>query len=292
MLLAMQEPRDIPRRRLDFAFDPATIPHDFYAGDSALSLVPVALSLVFPEGERFFVESVMHFRDAIDADPELRERVAGFASQEGMHSKEHAAFNAMLRGPEREVAQELEREVKLLLREGARTHSAAGRLAVTCALEHFTAIMTEQLLTNDRLREAWHPSVRGLWLWHALEETEHKSVAFDVYQHVDGSYRRRVAVMLLTTVFFVGVISRAHFRLLRAHRGRTDLRGAARTFAHYWLYPGFFSRLVPGYLRYFRPGFHPDQHDASALVREWRERLFGREGMLSERLTPEPARAA
>lgn len=205
-------PRDIPRRSPDFVFEPESIPAGFYASDPMLSLVPAALSLVFPEGERFFVESVVRFKDEI-SDPELRQRIADFAAQEGKHSNAHLAFNAMLRAQGLEVFPELERQVKFLLRRGALTHSPAGRLAITCALEHFTAVMAEQLLTNADLREAFHPAVRGLWLWHALEETEHKSVAFDVYEQVDGSYARRAAVMLTTTLFFVGFIALAHRRL-------------------------------------------------------------------------------
>lgn len=272
--------RAIPRRRLDFEFDPGAIPPAFYADDPMLSLVPAALSLVFPEGERFFVESVVHYRDEI-SDPELRRRIADFAAQEGMHSKAHLALNSMLRAQGLEVFEDLERQVKFLLRRGARTHSPAGRLAITCALEHFTAVMAEQLLENPELREAFHPAVRGLWLWHALEETEHKSVAFDVYERVDGSYPRRVAVMLTTTVFFVGFTAIAHYQLRQARGSGRDVGAFARTFAHYWLAPGHFRKLLPGYLRYFAPGFHPDQHDTSALVREWRERLFGVDGTLT-----------
>ncbi|MCE7889069.1 MAG: metal-dependent hydrolase [Sorangiineae bacterium PRO1] len=274
-------PRDIPRRSPDFVFEPESIPAGFYAGDPMLSLVPAALSLVFPEGERFFVESVVRYKDEI-SDPELRQRIADFAAQEGKHSNAHLAFNAMLRAQGLEVFPELERQVKFLLRRGALTHSPAGRLAITCALEHFTAVMAEQLLTNADLREAFHPAVRGLWLWHALEETEHKSVAFDVYEQVDGSYARRAAVMLTTTLFFVGFIALAHRRLRQARGRARDLGAFARTFGHFWLTPGHFRRLLPGYLRYFAPGFHPDGRDASALVREWRERLFGPDGMLRE----------
>jgi predicted metal-dependent hydrolase len=239
--------------------------------------------MVFPEGERFFVDSVMQFRSSID-DEVLLGRIADFASQEGMHSKEHLALNAIVRRAAPAACEQLERSVKLLLRRGSRTHSAAGRLAVTSALEHFTAIMAEQLLAESAQRDDFHPAVRGLWLWHALEETEHKSVAFEVYQRVDGSYWRRVLVMLTTTLFFFGIISVAHFRMLREQRGSRDFRGLLRTFDHFWIRPGYFRRLIPGYLRYFSPSFHPDRHDTRDLVLDWRERLFGADGSLSERL--------
>lgn len=273
--------RDIPRRRL--AFDLAGVPARFYAKDPVLSLVPTALSLVFPEGERFFVESVKRFADRIE-DPELAARVADFAAQEGMHSNAHLGLNAVLGADAPEVFDRLERRVKLLLRRGARTHSAESRLAVTCALEHFTAVMAEQLLTDAELRAEFDPAVRGLWLWHALEELEHKSVAFDVYQTVDGSYARRVRVMALATIFFVGFTALANHRLRRARGLGPTPSGVLRTWRHFWLSPGYFRKLLPGYLRYYQPGFHPDQHDTSELVRAWRERLFGDRGLLAAEL--------
>lgn len=269
----------IPRRRVAFAFDAATAPRDFYAGDPVLSSLMAALSLLFPEGERFFVESVVHFEDRID-DPDLARTIRDFAAQEGMHSKAHVAFNALVEAQGHRVVAELERGVRRLLRRGRRVHSPEGRLAVTCALEHFTAILAEQLLGDERHRAALDAAVRDLWLWHALEETEHKAVAFDVYRRVDGSWSRRARVMLLTTVMFVGFASYCHARLL-AERGLLgDVRGLVRATSYLWIRPGLFRKLVPAYLDYFRPGFHPHDRDSSALVAAWRERLFGPAGTL------------
>lgn len=277
---------DIPRRRLDLTFDPEAVPRDFYAKDPALTLILAALSVVFPEGERFFVDSVMHYRDRID-DPALREAIKGFAGQEGMHAKEHAAFNVMLRAQGLGVAEDLERGVRKLLRRSRHTHSPAGRLAVTCALEHFTAMLAEQLLTDEPHREAFDPSVRPLWVWHALEESEHKAVAFDVYQAVDGSYARRAFVMATTTLFFFGFITYGYVRLLAARGMLGDVRGMLRAFDYLWLRRGLFRRLIPAYLAYFRPSFHPDDRDTTALLATWRERLFGPEGLLRRELVPD-----
>jgi uncharacterized protein len=269
---------EIPRRKLDFEFDPGRLPLDFYAGDPALSLVMTALSIVFPEGERFFVDSVMHYRDRAFC-PDLSAAIKGFAAQEGMHSRAHAAFNAMARSQGLAVAEDLERRVRKLLRFRRKTAPAAARLAVTCALEHFTAILAEQLLTDEAHRDALDPQIRDLWVWHALEESEHKAVAFDVFQEVSGSYALRVRVMIIVTLFFIGFISYSHVRLLDA-RGLLNARNVARTLDYLWLRPGLFRRLVPQYLAYFQPGFHPNDRDVTALLADWRERLFGREGTL------------
>lgn len=272
---------EIPRRKLDFDFDPAAIPRDFYADDPVKSLVMTALSLVFPEGERFFVDSVVHYKDRIE-DPELREAMKGFAAQEGMHSRAHMAFNAMAKAQGLEVAEELERKVKALLRFRKKTAPHAARLAVTCALEHFTAILAEQLLTDREHRESLHPSVRDLWVWHALEESEHKAVAFDVFQEVSGSYALRARVMIIATLFFMGFITYSHFRLLAARGLLGDVRGQLRTFDYLWVRRGLFRKLVPAYLEYFKPSFHPNDRDTTGLLRTWRERLFGETGTLTE----------
>ena len=60
--------------------------------------------------------------------------------------------------------------------------SPLARLAATVALEHLTAILAAALLDgrSGSLAGA-DPRVAELWRWHAVEETEHKSVAFDVY---------------------------------------------------------------------------------------------------------------
>ncbi len=276
---------EIPRRKLDFDFDPETIPRDFYANDPVKSLVMTALSLVFPEGERFFVDSVMHYRDRV-TDPELQAAVKGFIAQEGMHSRAHAAFNAMAKAQGLGVAEDLERKVKGLLRVRKKTAPHAARLAVTCALEHFTAILAEQLLTDAEHREALDPSVRDLWVWHALEESEHKAVAFDVFQEVSGSYALRARVMVLSTVFFLGFITYSHFRLLGARGLLGDVRGQLRCFDYLWVRKGLFRSLIPAYLEYFRPSFHPNDRDTTGLLATWRERLFGEAGTLT------PARKA
>lgn len=276
---------EIPRRKLDFDFDPSTIPQDYYAGDPIKSLVMTALSLVFPEGERFFVDSVLHYKDRLEDDPELAAAVKGFAAQEGMHSRAHAAFNAMARAQGLEVADDLQRKVKGLLRFRRKTARHDARLAVTCALEHFTAILAEQLLTEEDHRNALHPSVRDLWVWHALEESEHKAVAFDVFQKVSGSYALRVRVMLLASMFFVGFISYSHLRLLAARGLSGDVAGQLRTFDYLWLRRGLFRRLVPAYLDYFRPSFHPNDRDTTALLGAWKERLFGQTGTLRDTLS-------
>jgi predicted metal-dependent hydrolase len=154
------------------------------------------------------------------------------------------------------------------------------QLAVTCALEHFTAILAEQLLDRDDHRAAIDASVRPLWVWHALEESEHKAVAFDVYEAIGGGYSLRVGIMVATTVVFFGELLNVHVRFLRARGELGRLKGWAGVGRYLWKRPGLFRRLMPGYLDYYRRGFHPDDRDTSALLAAWQERLFGERGEL------------
>ena len=265
--------REIPVRRLDFDFDPDAVPANWYAGDPFLSLFWDSLSLLFPEGERFFVESVKHYRDRID-DPDLRANVVAFAGQEAMHGKGHRAFNDMLRAQGLLIATPLEDDLRVLLKTVRRRLPPKAQLAVTCALEHFTAILAEQLLSIASHRDAIDPSIRRLWLWHALEESEHKAVAYDVYRAVGGRYPLRVAVMLLTTVVFVAEVLNVHIRFLAAKKRLFDVRGWTKGLAYAVGSPGLLRRLIPAYLDYFRPSFHPNDRDTGALLTEWRETLF------------------
>jgi len=263
----------IVRRDVDFDFDPESVPRDWCNGDGYETTFLDALSLLFPEGERFFVESVKWHKDRV-TDPLLRADVAGFIGQEAMHGKQHRAFNEMLLAHGYAAAPVVEARLRRFLQFVRAVLSPKSQLAVTCALEHFTALLAEQLLGEAPIRDRMHPSVRKLWLWHALEESEHKAVAFDVYRAAGGGYARRIALMLLTSVIFLAVQGMVHVRLMATRgvlwRPWQWLRGVGRM----WIWPGYFTRLVPGYLTYFRPGFHPHDRDTRALVASWQLELF------------------
>lgn len=273
----------IPRRQIDFGLDPASVPRDWYRDDPFLSTFLDALSLLFPEGERFFVHSVKLHREHIQTD-ELRDQVAGFIGQEAMHGKEHRGFNDVLVAQGFAAAPRVEARLRRLLDLGRWGLPPLSQLALTCALEHFTAILAEGLLEREDMRKDMHPSIRPLWVWHALEESEHKAVAFDVYRAAGGGYLRRVAIMLMTTAIFFAVVCVVHAWLL-ATRGvlLTPWRWV-RGLTRMWIWPAHFTRMIPAYLDYFRPSFHPDDRDTQALLDAWREQLFGATGELKGRL--------
>lgn len=274
----------VPMRPMQFEEWFKDVPRYFAAdGDIVMSHVLAVLSAVFPDGEDFFVRSVSAAKDGI-TDPVLLADVDGFIGQESMHGREHRAFNDRLDAlgyPSKRV----ERFVKKGLAIRERLLSPMANLAATAALEHFTATLAELVLTSEETRELFGAEpVRDLFVWHALEESEHKAVAFDVYRAVGGSERTRVVTMkILRWAFVIGVSVQIALALLGD--GETYRPGRLRrSFARVRRSPFLSRDLWVRLCDYDRPDFHPDDHDTTELVETWRERLFGTEGTLNDRL--------
>lgn len=275
--------RQITTRRISFEYPAETLPRHF-ADDLVMSHVVAMLSAMFPNGEDFFVQSVRNYRDRIE-DPELKKQVAKFIGQEAIHGREHREFNerlASLGYPTRYV----DRAVDVALNKvGVRFLSKRVQLAITAALEHYTATLAEALMSSEELREQLiAEEVRHLFLWHALEESEHKSVAFDVYQTVCGNNLLRRLVMDAVTVLFLFGIFDSTVRSLRRDPAARNLRELRASLGRLRRSP-LVSRHVRQRIRdYNRNDFHPEDHDTEALLQRWRDELFGQSGRLNDHL--------
>ncbi len=259
---------EIRPRRYEFAFD-AGVPRHF-CGDAVDTHFWNALSVLFPEGETFFVDAVRHYRDQV-TDPALRREIVGFSAQESTHSKQHEAYNAWLAELGYE-AEAMDRFVGKLLAQIRRLPPELP-LGATCALEHMTSILAELVLTDEALQARMDPRMLKLWAWHALEETEHKAVAFDVYQQVSGSDAIRRLTFVVATVLLFAVHGANLYSMLRTdglhRRPSTWKRALEVLFAR----DGYVTRLAPAWLEYFASDFHPWQRDDRALVETWKARL-------------------
>lgn len=266
---------NIPPRRVSFEEALETLPKHFAEdGDLVASHVIAALSSLFPDGEDFFVRSVRHYRSEI-TDPVLKKQVAGFIGQESIHGREHRVFNDRLATLGYQTKQN-----EWLTRKGLETRERfappISNLAVTAALEHFTATLAELVLHHQEIRDLiGHEAVRDLFVWHALEESEHKAVAFDVYRAVGGTERMRIWTMKgIRTGFVMGLIIQVAVSLA-ADRG-TYQKGRLRRSLRTVKASPLFTRDVWRTLKaYDRKGFHPNDIDNTALMIEWREKLFG-----------------
>lgn len=270
-------------RRIRFTYPVASLDRHFVQGDLVMSHVIAHLSAVFPEGEEFFVRSVRRYADQI-TDPELKERVKGFVGQEVTHGREHRALNerlAQMGYPTARVDRMVHRQLKFV----ERRLSPLTCLAMTAADEHFTAVFAETLLSDERAQALLGSTeVRSMLLWHAIEESEHRSVAFDVYRAVGGTEARRIRVMRFIrfsfpiTVAVYSIISllsdRAAYHPVRLFRSLRALRRSP------FLTRAVFRRLND----YTRVGFHPDDVDNTALLQRWTAELFGEHGTLVDHL--------
>ncbi|MFZ5723433.1 MAG: metal-dependent hydrolase [Pseudomonadota bacterium] len=260
---------------MDFRF-PDDMPRYWFRGNPWITHFLNGLSAVFPDGERFFIDSVRHFQDRIE-DPELKKQVRGFIGQEANHGKEHEAFNALL---EKRFGVPMSKISTYVLKRMARLRremSPERQLAATIALEHFTAILANQLLQHPEVMDELEATYGEMFMWHAVEETEHKAVAFDVYQQVSGDYGMRVRAMAIATVMFTAHQFAFMLWFVTRDGKLTDLKGLAGLVKFLLIEPGPMRKMLPDYLDYYKRDFHPWQHDNRALIGAMVEKLRDRE---------------
>ncbi|NVB40054.1 metal-dependent hydrolase [Pseudenhygromyxa sp. WMMC2535] len=247
-------------RRMDFDFaaalDAGALPRHWLDGSVMGTALANGVNLLFPAGERFFVRSVNCYLDSLD-DPALHERVKRFFGQEGQHAKEHQRFFEILREQGYDVDAFLVPYQRMAYEWlEPRVHPKL-RLAITAALEHFTATLAEHALSTRFFETRTPPEIAALLLWHAAEEIEHKDVAFDVLQAVDDSYALRAAGAFAGAALLGGFWVMATIILLR-QEPELDWGRLAREYKHA-IESGHASggRMAGALLQYLRPGFHP-----------------------------------
>lgn len=243
------------------------VPRHWYLGSPFITHFFNTLSAIFPDGEQYFIDAVRAFEDRI-TDPRLRAHVRDFARQEGHHTHQHRLLNRLLQGMGVSLS-ECEDRSREWLEQSRRRDSPMMQLAITCAMEHFTALMGDWVLRHPEHQRDAHPNVAPLWIWHAVEETEHKAVAFDVYQAVGGSYAMRVWAMLRATRDFIPRVHLLQCMLMRQDPTPTSLGDVLFGLRYLYGKGGFIRDILPGYLRYYRPDFHPWHYDNSALAQQW-----------------------
>jgi predicted metal-dependent hydrolase len=254
-----------PRDRR-FGRDAAT-PRLWHGGRIEATAIYNALSATFPIGEAYFVESVRKFREG--APPKLAEEIKGFTTQEAIHSREHDAFNKRAADAGYDLSK-LEQRVSERLAI-TRDRPPIVNVAATMALEHFTAILAHQLLANPRHLAGAEPEAADLWRWHAVEEIEHKGVAYDTWLFATRDWPRykrwkvKAKVMLLVTRNFLVDRTAGALELMRQD-GVTGLKAWSLLMSYLWLRPGMFRKIAGAWLKYFLPGFHPWNEDDRHLL--------------------------
>lgn len=226
-----------------------------------------ALSAVFPHGEAFMIRSMIAWQERVPSP--LRAEVSAFIEQEAGHSREHVAMNKVLIEAGYDV-EPLERKIKAFVR-FFENSSDMTKLTATMCIEHFTAIVAAEVLKSPAHLEGADDELRELWLWHAVEEVEHKGVAFDVWTYATRDwnpvkrYFVRSATMLAVTISFFINRSLGQIELLRQDGFGfvAALKGIMRS----GFGKGGVGRNVLGrWAHFFRPSFHPWDHDDRLLL--------------------------
>lgn len=246
--------------------------HDWFDGSAFKTAFENSFSLLFPLGEKAFIESVKHFEKEIE-DSQLLEEIYSFYGQEAAHRKHHQQYNELLcslRGynleylTDPQVKRHRDRYSKL---------KPMQRLAATVAAEHLTAILADNLLKDKEHFTDSGKQVAKLWYWHALEETEHKAVAFDVFQAVGGSLKMRRRALLLATYFILKDTFRGIFIMLKHDEQLMKIRTWADAINFIFIKPGVLRKAFFPWLRFFRKDFHPWQTDNRDLIKEWEDTI-------------------
>lgn len=275
----------IYRRDKHFDFEPLEV-KNWSANGQYVTYFFNSMSILFPEGERFFIHSVRHYLPVIEEQKEKTENpekkqdienlltnVKGFIGQEAMHGREHQRYNDSLK--QFYDVQTLEIEVKQYIDFGKKLLSPLAQLRTTIALEHFTAIMANSILSNPELVKSNNKTIESLWKWHAAEETEHKAVAYDVYLAVapktKREYLKRIFAMQRTTLLFWIHVWSNFFFFAKSDKNSTNWKEWKALMAHLFGKNGLVRMCYKDYFAYYKPSFHPWQQANRNLLEQWKK---------------------
>ncbi len=255
------QPRKFEHRNLE------SVPQYWLADNPIVTHIENAFSILIPPGERFFIRSVRNYQDRLQDDPELEDLVRAFTQQEGLHMRAHNELNASFK----RFGVDVDREVEYAEQVFARLERILPKkiqLGMTVFLEHITATGAHSLFINPAIAKAMHPDMVRFWRWHAVEELEHKAVAFDVFTKVGGGYLLRVLSVIATLLFLARPFDKIARRMIREDPTEitSEIRKGARAFQRVALAPQL--RFL---LDYFRPGFHPMDFDDTKHINGWYE---------------------
>ncbi|WP_168416654.1 metal-dependent hydrolase [Acinetobacter indicus] len=276
-----------PVRRMAFEFD--QVPEYWMRDSAGLTHFMTALSALFPAGEKFFIDSVraVRYHPAIKDNQELQKEISAFIGQEAMHTQEHVGFNASAQKYGHDV-ERLDRYTDKVIQGARKVFAGVGKpfgitqemvdLTATTALEHFTATIATQLLRNSHIQELMSDdTMKTMWLWHAIEENEHKAVAYDVFEGVFGqgtkAYLLRTSSLVAAMLTLFVVQNYFLFRLLKEDK-QLNLEAFKAIYIYaYSPSKGIITGMGREMLAYFRPGFHPNDLDTVSLLDTWKAKL-------------------
>lgn len=252
-------------RRPNITIDALVMEGNWLGGDAFRTQIFNTMSMMFPIGEKYFIDSVRAGAESV-TDGEVQRTIRLFIAQEANHSHLHRRFNARL--AEQGLVNRVEARIAWRIRLGER-FSVRDKLAITLAYEHFTAAFGDAVLGDAGWLDGAPPVMRAFWEWHAAEECEHRAAAFDLYRALGGGTARRMGWFFYVSLLFcvdalwqsVGNLRRSG-QLWRGATWRQGLRFICGR-------RGVIARVGPAWLRYLRPGFHPEEKADPGVAAAW-----------------------
>lgn len=296
---AKQRP-EMPIRHMDFQFDAKDVDDTFFRNTELATAYFEALSIFLTFGEDLVIDTARYHRQFVK-DPELKRLVTALIGQEAIHSKMHNEFNDVL-AKHRFPVTFYRFLADNVFEYGFKKLSNRMQLSLMAGIEHFTAVLSEYMMKNeDIFYESQDEKQRALWMWHMLEESEHKDVAYDVFQELSGDYglRMRGFALAAFTIMFLVPLGGSLIPVIRKPSNILSLR--------YWKdvrrslallagpREGVYGSTIKHILDYTRRDFHPSDHDTSAYLEYYKEKLLNpKTGLLTPYLTKEfvPAKRA
>ena len=251
-----------PVRRMDYEFQRM---QKYWCNDDPIfTHYFTGLSTLFPEGEAYFVRSVRSFRKQIE-NPELDRDIGAFIGQEAMHSKEHHAFHQSAKQYNLDP-ESLEKITGIALKTIEKYFPKKWNLLLTLGIEHYTAVLVSYMM-SDVNKMITDDTIRNLWLWHSIEETEHKAVVFDLYQEIYGNklnaYIPRVLIYTFGLVLVTMLTHISHISLIKRDKQLFNLK-SWKSFLMFGTKS--YSIFIPKLLEFYRFDFHPNDTNESELV--------------------------
>ena len=269
----------IPIRHMKFDFDPKLLDPKFFLNAELASAYFASLSIFLTYGEDLVIDTARYHRDFVK-DPLLKQRVTSLIGQEALHSKLHEELNDAFKDIDLPV--ELFRSLaRFVFNYGFNRLSQPMKLSLMAGIEHFTAVLAEYMMNHEEIFfRSQDEKQRAIWMWHMLEESEHKDIAYDVFQNLSNNYLLRIAGFFPALITILGLISATSI-VVPFYRKPSNLvswsywKDIPRSFQLiFGLKDGVYGSSWKHIFDYLRPDFHPNDHDTSAFLEYYKERLL------------------
>lgn len=257
----------ITPRMPDFSFSAEEVPANWHSEGAIISAFWNGLSCTTPALEAFFIRDMRRLEPLITDFPELQKELKAFVHQEACHAATHRRWNRLLAdwgGPEERV----ENRTKKALNFIERWTTSRFRSVMVVSGEHFVGELGNVMISRPEVFGTTHEVMRDIWVWHGMEECEHKAVAFDAYTEVYGkglwSYLTRVAAFFTSSA----LVTYAMFMSTREFLQTTE--GESREWRQLMRYlygkGGLMSGRAGAFLAILKPSFHPWDYGSNKEV--------------------------